>query len=111
MIYNLKNNRMTNLILIWVVCSTIITSIVNAIKPWYKKFAWKWTVTISTILAFGLGILCSFSLRPYLWLELNTWLTILVWLALWTWSNIFYDLFELIKARGDKIKSAVPSKN
>lgn len=101
---------MTNLVLIWVVCSTIITSIVNCAKPAYKKPAWKWTVTINTILAFALGILCSFSIIPLLWLEINTWLTILVWLALGTWSNIFYDILEVIKAWSDKIKSALPSK-
>lgn len=101
---------MTNLILIWVVCSTIITSIVNCAKPAYKSFAWKWTVTISTLLAFGLGVVCAFSVIPLLWLEINAWLTILVWLALGTWSNIFYDIMELIKNWSDKIKSTLPTK-
>ena len=101
---------MTNLILIGIVCSTIITSVINCAKPAYKKFVWRWTVTISTILAFWLWILCAFSVVPYTGLEVNTWLTILVWLALGTWSNIFYDLFELIKAWWDKIKSALPTK-
>ena len=101
---------MTNLILIWVIVSTVITSIVNALKPWYKKVAWKWTVTISTAIAFVLWILAAFSIVPYTWLEVNVGLTIIVWLALWTWSNIFYDLLEVIKAWSDKIKSALPTK-
>lgn len=101
---------MTNLILIWVVCSTIITSIVNCAKPAYKKVAGKRTVTISTALAFALGILCAFSVVPMVWVEINTGLTLLVGLALWTWSNIFYDLMELLKSRSDKIKSAIPTK-
>ena len=101
---------MTNLILIWIVCSTVITSIINAMKPAYKKVAWKWTVTISTVLAFALWVLASFSLVKYMNLELNTWLTFLIGLALGTWSNVFYDIWELIKTRSDKIKSALPMK-
>lgn len=101
---------MTNLILIWVVVSTVITSIVNSIKPAYKKVAWKWTVTISTAIAFVLWILASFSIIPYTWLDVNVWLTILVGLALGTWSNVFYDIWELIKTWSDKIKSAIPTK-
>ncbi len=101
---------MTNLILIWVVCSTIITSIVNAMKPAYKKFAWKWTVTINVVIAFVLWILCAFSVKPLVWLDINAGLTILIWLALGTGSNIFYDIMELIKSRWDKIKSTLPSK-
>lgn len=101
---------MTNLILIWVVVSTVITSIVNSIKPAYKKVAGKWTVTISTAIAFVLWILASFSIIPYTWLEVNTGLSILVGLALGTWSNVFYDIWELIKTWSDKIKSAIPTK-
>lgn len=101
---------MTNLILIWVVCSTIITSIVNCAKPAYKWFAGKWTITISVLLAFALGIVCSFSVVPLLWLEINAWLKVLIWLALGTWSNIFYDIMELIKNWSDKIKSTLPTK-
>ena len=101
---------MTNLILVGIVCSTVITSIINAMKPWYKKIAWKWTVTISTALAFALWIICAFSLVSYMNLELNVGLTIMVWLALWTWSNVFYDIRELVKTWSDKIKSALPTK-
>lgn len=95
---------MTNLILILVVCSTVITSIVNCAKPAYKKFAKEYTITISTVIAFALGIVCAFSVVPLLWININGWLTVLVWLALWTWSNIFYDAWELIKNWSDKIK-------
>lgn len=95
---------MTNLILIWVVCSTIITSIVNCAKPAYKKFAGKYTITISTILSFVLWIVCAFSIVSYMGLELPAWLVVLSWLALGTGSNIFYDVLELIKAWSEKIK-------
>lgn len=101
---------MTNVILILIVCSTVITSIVNCAKPAYKSVAWKRTITISTALAFILGIVCAFSVVPMLWLEINAWLTTLVGLALGTWSNIFYDLMELLKSRSDKIKSTLPTK-
>ena len=101
---------MTNLILIWVVCSTIITSVINAMKPAYHKIVWKWSVTISTVLSFGLWILASFSIIPYTWLEVNAGLSILIGLALGTWSNVFYDIRELIKTWSDKIKSTLPSK-
>lgn len=101
---------MTNVILILVVCSTVITSIVNAVKPAYKKFAWERTVTINVVIAFALGILCAFSVVPMLWIEVNAWLTLLIWMALGTWSNIFFDIMELIKARWDKIKATLPTK-
>lgn len=110
-IYLLKIIKMTNLILIWVIVSTVITSVINAMKPAYKKIAWKWTITISTVLAFALWILASFSIVKYMNLELNTWLTFLIGLALWTGSNVFYDIWELIKTWSDKIKSALPIKN
>lgn len=88
---------MTNTILILIACSTVITSIINAAKPWFKKFAGKYTVTVSVFLAFVLGILAAFSVAPYLSIELNTWILILMWLALGTGSNLFYDLWELVK--------------
>ena len=49
---------MTTTILILIACSTVITSIVNAAKPWYKKFAGNYTVTVSVALSFVLGIIC-----------------------------------------------------
>lgn len=101
---------MTNVILILVVCSTVITSIVNALKPWYRKVAWERTVTINVIVAFALGILCAFSVVPMLWIEVNAWLTLLIWMALGTWSNIFFDIMELIKSRSEKIKATLPTK-
>ena len=62
---------MTNLILTLIVCSTVITSIVNVAKPAYKKFAGKYAISITTLLSFLLGILSAFSLAPYLGLDLN----------------------------------------
>lgn len=88
---------MTNLILILIVCSTVITSIVNVAKPAYKKFAGKYAISITTVLSFLLGILSAFSLSAYLGWEYNAWLLIMLWLALGTGSNIFYDVRELIK--------------
>lgn len=98
---------MTNTILILIACSTVITSIVNAAKPAYKKFSGKFTVTISVLLSFALGIVASFSVAPYLLPELNTGLLVLVGLALGTGSNLFYDLWELLKSATDKIRSTI----
>lgn len=98
---------MTTTILILIACSTVISSIVNAAKPAYKKFAWKYGVTISVALSFLLGIVASFSVAPYLWIELNTGVLILIGLALGTWSNLFYDLWELLKSATDKIRSTI----
>ena len=97
---------MTNTILILIACSTVITSIVNAAKPAYKKLR-KWSVTISVVLSFVLGIVASFSVAPYLFAELNTGLLVLIGLALGTWSNLFYDLWELLKSATDKIRSTI----
>ena len=88
---------MTDLILTLIVCSTVITSIVNVAKPAYKKFAGKYAISITTLLSFLLGILSSFSLSVYLGWGYNAWILIMLWLALWTGSNIFYDVWELIK--------------
>lgn len=104
---------MTNLILTLIVCSTVITSIVNVAKPAYKKFAGKYAISITTLLSFLLGILSAFSLAGYLGLDLNTWLTLMLGLALGTWSNIFYDCRELVKwvwARLNEVKKAVEEK-
>lgn len=95
--------HMTNLILTLIVCSTVITSIVNVAKPAYKKFAGKYAISITTVLSFLLGILSSFSLSAYLWWWYNTWILIMLWLALGTWSNIFYDLREIIKWFGVRL--------
>lgn len=98
---------MTSLLLYFVVIATVITSIVNAVKPGYKKFAGKYTVTINTLLSFWLGILASFSVAPYLDLELNNGLLILLWLALGTGSGIFYDVWALLQNAWDKIKKSL----
>jgi hypothetical protein len=104
---------MTNLILTLIVCSTVITSIVNVAKPAYKKFAGKYAISITTLLSFLLGILSAFSLSSYLGWEYNAWLLIMLWLALGTGSNIFYDCWELIKwiwTRLNAVKEAVEKK-
>jgi predicted PurR-regulated permease PerM len=98
---------MTNTILILIVCSTVITSVVNSLKPAFKKFSGKYTVTVCTFLSFLLGVLASFSVAPYLWYELNTWVIILVGLALGTWSNLVYDVWDIIKSAWDKIRWTV----
>lgn len=98
---------MTTTILILIACSTVITSIVNAAKPWYKKFAGQYTVTVSVFLSFLLWIIASFSVAPYLWIELNTGVLVLIGLALGTWSNLFYDLWELIKSATEKIRGVM----
>lgn len=99
--------------MILVVCSTVITSIVNVAKPAYKKFAGKYAISMATLLSFLLGILSAFSLAGYLELELNTGLLIMLWLALGTGSNIFYDCRELIKwvwTRLNEVKKSVEEK-
>lgn len=75
-------------------------------KPAYKKFAGKYAISITTALSFLLGILSAFSLAGYLGLDLNTWLTLMLWLALGTGSNIFYDVWELIKGLGVRLNEA-----
>jgi hypothetical protein len=35
---------------------------------------------------------------------------VLIWLALGTWSNIFYDVWSLIKNAGDKLRGIVEEK-
>lgn len=97
---------MTNLILIAIVCSTVITSIVNVAKPAYKRLAGKYGICITTVLSFLLGILSAFSLSAYLGWEYNAWLLVMLWLALWTGSNIFYDCWELIKGLGVRLNEA-----
>ena len=103
---------MTNLILTLIVCSTVITSIVNVAKPAYKKFAGKYAISITTLLSFLLGILSAFSLSSYLGWEYNAGLLIMLWLALGTGSNIFYDCWELVKWLGtrlNEVRKAVES--
>ena len=96
---------MTQPILILIVCSMAITSTVNFMKPWYKGKVGKRYATVTIALSFILWIVASFSVAPYLWIELNTGLLVLIGLALWTWSNLFYDIWEIVKSAGDKIRS------
>ena len=101
---------MTNVILILIVCSTVITSIVNVAKPAYKRLAGKYAISITTILSFVLGIISSFSLASYLELDLNVGMLFMLWLALGTGSNIFYDIWELIKwlwVRLNEVRKAI----
>lgn len=88
---------MTNLFLILVAIATVITSIVNFLKLAYKKFAGRFNATINIAVSFILWVLASFSVAPYLGLELNTGMLILLWLTLGTGANIFYDAWEIVK--------------
>jgi len=97
---------MTSTIITLIVCSTVITSIVNVAKPAYKKFAGKYAISITTVLSFLLGILSAFSLSSYLGWEYNSWILIMLGLALGTGSNIFYDVWELIKGLGVRLNEA-----
>ena len=76
-------------------------------KPAFKKFSGKYTVTVCTFLSFLLGMLAAFSVAPYLWYELNNGILALIWLALGTGSNLIYDVREIIKSTGDKIRGVV----
>ena len=96
---------MTNTILILIACSMVITSTVNFMKPWYKSKTGKRASTITIWLSFALGILASFSVAPYLGLELNTGLLILIWLGLGTWANLFYDIWDLVKQWAKSLKA------
>lgn len=96
---------MTTLILTAVACATVITSIVNFAKPAYKKFAGRFNATINIAVSFILWILASFSVAPYLGLELNTGMLILLWLALGTGSNIFYDLWNIVKGIWERLNN------
>ena len=96
---------MTNL-LILIVTSTVITSIINALKPAYKKFTGKYTVTVNVVLAFVLWILSAFSLSPLFPIELNTGLIIMIGLALGTGSNVWYDIWSLIEKAGYKLEQS-----
>lgn len=98
---------MATTITILTVCATVITSIINCAKPWYKKLAGKYTVTVSVLLSFVLWEIASFSVAPYLWMELNNGVIFMLWLALGTGSNIFYDLWEIVKWLGVKLNEAV----
>lgn len=89
------------------VCSTVITSVVNCLKPAFKKFSGKYTVTVCTFISFLLGVLAAFSVAPYLWYELNDGVLVLIWLALGTGSNLVYDVWDIIKSTWDKIKWVV----
>ena len=94
---------MTNIFIWLIAISVVITSIVSFAKPAYKKFAGKFAVSINILLSFILWEVASFSIAPLLGLELNTGMLILLWLALGTWSNIFYDLWNIVKGIGDKL--------
>lgn len=96
---------MGTLVLLFIIISTIITSIIEFIKPAYKKVAWKYAVSINVALSFILWLIASYSFAPYFGFDFNNWMLFLAWLALWTWSNIWYDLWEIVKSFWDRIKS------
>lgn len=95
---------MSTLIITAIACATVITSIVNFAKPAYEQFAGKFATTINIALSFILGIVTAFAVIPFLWLEIPAGAIILIGLALGTGSNIFYDIRELIKGAGDKLR-------
>lgn len=74
-------------------------------KPAWRKFAGKWNATINIAVSFILGLVASFSVAPYLSIELNNGLLVILWLALGTWSNLFYDLWEIVKWLWDKLRT------
>ena len=93
---------MTNVILILVVCSTVISTIISFAKPSYEGLVRKkYVATISIGLAFILWIVAAFSVD--FWLDLTVWAKILMWLALWTGSTIWYDAWEILKAVETKL--------
>lgn len=94
---------MTNLFIILIVISTVIVSIINFLKPAYKNFTGKFTVTVNVALSFTLWILWAFSVLPYIGLDFNAGMLVLIWLALGTWSNIWYDLREIVKWLWNKL--------
>ncbi len=94
---------MTNIFIWLIAISVVITSVVSFAKPAYKKFAGRFAVSINILLSFILWEIASFSIAPLLGLEFNTGMLILLWLALGTWSNIFYDLWNIVKGIGDKL--------
>lgn len=96
---------MGTLVLLFIIISTIITSIIEFIKPAYKKVTWKYAVSINVALSFILWLIASYSFAPYFGFDFNNWMLFLAWLALWTWSNIWYDLWQIVKSFWDKIKS------
>lgn len=98
---------MTNIFIWLIAISVVITSVVSFAKPAYKKFAGKFAVSINILLSFILWEVASFSVAPLLGLEFNTGLLILLGLALWTGSNLWYDLWEIVKWLGVKLKKGI----
>lgn len=74
-------------------------------KPAWRKFAGKWNATINIAVSFILGLVASFSVAPYLNVELNNGLLAILWLALGTWSNLFYDIRNIVKWLWDKLRT------
>ena len=96
---------MTTIIIAAIVCATVITSIVNFAKPAYEQFAGKYATTINIALSFILGIVTAFAVVPFFGFELPAGAIVLIGLALGTGSNIFYDVREIIKGAGDKLRN------
>lgn len=95
---------MTNLILTLIVCSTVITTVINFSKPAYEGLVKKkYVATISIALALILGLIASFSLDFDI--ANSIWTKILLWLWLWTWSTIWYDFWEIIKSFEKKVNN------
>lgn len=91
----------TTTIIALIICSMIITSIINFVKEWMSWITKKKVLpVISMGLAFVLWLIAAFSFD--LWAEYSVWAKVLLWLALGTWSTIFYDIRELIKSLENK---------
>lgn len=87
----------TTTIIALIICSMIITSIINFVKEWISWITKKKVLpVISMGLAFVLWIIAAFSFD--LWTEYAIWAKLLLGLALGTGSQIFYDILETIKS-------------
>lgn len=82
----------------------------NAMKPAFKKLTWSYTVTVCVFISFLLGVLAAFSVAPYIGYELNDGILLLIGLALGTGSNIFYDVWSIIKNVWEKLKGTSEKK-
>lgn len=91
----------TTTIIALIICSMIITSIINFVKEWISWITKKKVLpVISMGLAFVLWLIAAFSFD--LWAEYTIGAKVLLWLALGTWSQIFYEILEVIKSLENK---------
>lgn len=86
--------------LILIATATVVTTVINFAKPIFKET--KYAETICILLSFVLWVVGSFSVRPYLEIELTTGAVFLIWLAIGTGAGIFYDLWSIIQNTNKK---------